>query len=83
MHMIAMVKATRNSDALANLPVIWSDIATAQQNNPEVQYLCKKAYSQTIKDPSRVHYVMQNGFLFHSVPEGEKGPKLLVIPASL
>lgn len=82
--MIARVKATRNSDAPANLHVNWSDIATAQQNNPEVQHLCKKAYSQTIKDPSRVHYVMQNGFLLHSVPDGEKGPKLLlVIPASL
>lgn len=36
-HMIAMVKATRESEAPANLPFDWSYIATAQQNDPEVQ----------------------------------------------
>ncbi len=73
--MIAMVKTTKDSDVPANLPVDWSDVVTtAQQNDPEVQEMCQKANLQTSPDPSRAHYVIQNGFLFRSVPDGQKGP---------
>lgn len=70
-HMLAMVKATRDSGVLANLPVDWSDIATAQQNDPEIQELSQKANLEMSPDPSRVRYVIQNGFLFRM---DKKGP---------
>ncbi len=48
----------------------------------ELQELISKAQSRTIHDISRAHYVLQNGFLFLSVPDGQKGQKWqLVIPA--
>lgn len=83
-HLLAMVKSTSSSVTPSNLPVDWSDIATAQSNDPEIQELCNKAACQPSPCPSRVHYVLENGFLFRSVPDGQKGPKLqLVIPACL
>ncbi len=43
-----------------------------------------KAACQPSLDPSRIHYVLENGFLFPSVPDGLKGPKFqLVKPTCL
>lgn len=83
-HLLAMVKSTSSSVTPSNLPVDWSDIATAQSTDPEIQELCNKAACQPNPDPSLMHYVLENGFLFRSVPDGRKGSKLqLVIPACL
>ncbi len=83
-HLLAMVKSTNSSVTPSNLPVDWSDIDTAQSNDPEIRELCNKAACQASPDPSRMHYVLENGFLFRSVPDGRKGPKFqLVIPACL
>ncbi len=52
-----------------------------QNNDPEIQELAIKVREQSTEDVMRVHYVMENGFLFRSVPDGQKGQKVqLVIP---
>ncbi len=52
-----------------------------QNNDPEIQELAIKVREQSTEDVMRVHYVMENGCLFRSVPDGKKGQKVqLVIP---
>lgn len=78
---IAVVKATKITALSTDIPVDLTQIGTSQQTDAELQELISKAQSQTVQDTSRVHYVLQNGFLFRSVPDGQKGQKLqLVIP---
>lgn len=76
---LAMVKAVKAKTIPANVPVDLTQIATEQQKDVEVQELIKKASLQVNHDISRVHYVMQNGILFRSVPDGHKGQKLQII----
>ncbi len=79
---IAVVKATKTAVLPTDIPVDLTHIAASQQTDAELQELISKAQSRTIHDISRVHYVLQNGFLFRSVPDGQKGQKWqLVIPA--
>lgn len=80
-ELLAVVKATKSTACPTNLPVDLDQITIEQQNDLEIQELCKKASSQTTQDLSRVHNVLENGVLFGSVPDGNKGQKLqLVIP---
>lgn len=80
-EMIAVIKTT---DVLPNnMEVDLAQIATDQQRDPELQELIQEAQCKDVADPTRVHYVMQNGFLFRSLPKGQQGQKLqLMIPSS-
>lgn len=81
--MLAVVPTTKSKALPANIPVDLIQIATAQQKDIEIQALIGKASSQMGHDPSRVHYALENGILFRSVPDGQKGQKLqVVIPLS-
>lgn len=82
--LLALVKSQDSSTTFSSFPIEWSDIAKSQQDDPEVQEVANKARSLTDPNPSHIHYLLKNGFLFHSMPDGQKGPKLqLVIPACL
>lgn len=80
---LLIATATKTILPPCDLPVDLSQIATAQQHDDEVQDLVTKAGKQTL-DVARVHYVLENGLLFRSVPDGKKGQKLqLIIPLTL
>ncbi len=82
--MMSQVKSQDSSTTFSSFPVEWSDIAKAQQEDAEIQELVTKAKVSINPDPTRIHYLMENGFLFRSMPQGTKGPKLqLVIPTCL
>ncbi len=82
--MMSQVKSQDSSTTFSSFPVEWSDIAKAQQEDGEIQELVTKAKASINPDPTRIHYLMENGFLFRSMPQGPKGPKLqLVIPTCL
>ncbi len=73
--------STESTSLPCNLPVDLSQIAMEQNNDPEIQELAIKVREQSTEDVMRVHYVMENGCLFRSVPDGKKGQKVqLVIP---
>ncbi|KAI2647680.1 Transposon Ty3-I Gag-Pol polyprotein [Labeo rohita] len=81
--MLAVVEATKSKALPTNVPVDLNEIAAAQQKDVEIQELIGKASSQMDRDPAQVHYSLENGILFRSVPDGLKGQKLqLVIPQS-
>lgn len=81
--MVTVVKAIKSTVNPANLPVDLSQLSSAQQGDSEIQELSKKADPQMSCDPTRVHYVHENGLLFRSVPGGLRGEKLqLLIPAN-
>lgn len=82
--MVTVVKAIKSSVNPANLPVDLSQLSSSQHDDSEIQELSKRADSKTSCDPTRVHYVHENGLLFRSVPGGLCGEKLqLIIPANL
>ncbi len=82
--MMSQVKSQDSSTTFSSFPVEWSDIAKAQQEDAEMQELITKAKASINPDPTRIHYLMENGFLFRSMPQGPKGSKLqLVIPTCL
>ncbi len=66
----------------ANMPIDLTQIAIAQNNDPDIQEIISTIHKQTQPpDPTRLHYVIENGFLFRSTPDGQQGQKLqLVIP---
>ncbi len=81
---IAVVGATKSSNLPTNLPVDISSISAAQQKDPEIQELILKVKSQTSQDISHVHYMIENGILFWSMPDRQTGQKLqLIIPSDL
>ncbi|XP_051980538.1 uncharacterized protein LOC127641568 [Xyrauchen texanus] len=81
-NIIAVAQASNSISPPVSMPVDLSQIAIAQNNDPEIQEMVSEVPSQTPQDTSRVHYVTENGFLFRSVPDGRKGQKLqLVIPS--
>lgn len=81
--MLSQVKSQDSSTTVSAFPVEWFDIAKAQQEGAEVQKLITKAKISIDPDPTHIHYLFV-GFLFHSMPQGLKGPKLqLVIPTCL
>lgn len=83
-NMVRQVKTAGSTVTPSNLPVDWEEIAKAQQEDAVVKELTDKALAQTDIDPSRIHYVVRNGFLFRSVPDGQKGQKFqLVVPEGL
>lgn len=64
-----------------NLPVDLTQIAASQSSDSEIQELISKSGKHSSVDVTRVQYVLENGLLFRSVPDGKKGQKLqLVIP---
>lgn len=80
-NMVRQVKTASSTVRPSSLPVDWEEIAKAQQEDAEIKELIDKALTQTDIDPSRIHYVVRNGFLFRSVPDGQKGQKFqLVVP---
>lgn len=82
--LLAHVKSQDSSTTFSSFPIEWSDIAKSQNDDSEIQELTNKARSLTDPNPLRIHYLLKNGFLFRSMPDGQKGPKLqLVIPACL
>lgn len=81
---LLIATAIKTHSPLCNLPIDLSQIAMAQSKDVEIQELITKAGKQTTLDLTRVHYVVENGFLFRSVPDGKKGQKLqLIIPSAL
>lgn len=79
--MLTVVEATKTKAFSVHSPVDLAQISAAQQKDIEIQELIGKASSQMDHDLSRVHYSLENGILFRSVPDGQKGLKLqLVIP---
>lgn len=81
-NIIAVAQASNSISSPVSMPVDFSQIAIAQNNDPEIQEMVSKIPSQTPQDTSRVHYVTENGFLFRNVPDGRKGQKLqLIIPS--
>ncbi len=83
-NMMRQVKSTSSLVTPASLPVDWDGIAKAQQDDAEIKELIDKARTQIDIDPSRIHYVVKKGFLFHSVPDGQRGQKFqLVVPKCL
>ena len=65
------------------LPVDWADIAAAQQYDPEVQELVKEVQDGNVKH-GRIHYALENGFLYRIVPIKEEGQKWqLFIPKGM
>ena len=56
------------------LPVDWADIAAAQQYDPEVQELVKEVQDGKVKH-GRIHYALENGFLYRIVPIKQEGQK--------
>jgi len=58
------------------MPADLTQIAIPQSNDQVVQELICKTQNQTTSDNSLVHYIVQNGFFFRSVPDGQKGQKL-------
>ncbi len=82
-EMIAVIKATKTDVLPSNLQVDLAQIAMYQQKDPELQEMIQEAQSKEVSDPTRIHYVMQNGFLFRSLPKGHQGQKLqLMVPSS-
>ncbi len=63
-EMIAVIKATKTAVLPSNLQVDLAQIAMYQQKDPELQEMIQEAQSKEVSDPTRIHYVMQNGFLF-------------------
>ncbi len=79
---IFTVNASKATASQVSMPVDLTQIAISQSNDSEVQELIAKAGNQTIPDASRIHYVVRNGFVFRSVPDGQKGQKYqLIIPS--
>lgn len=64
------------------MPVDLTQIAISQGNDSEIQELISKAQNQPTPAVSRIQYIVKNGFLFRSVPDGQKGQEFqLVIPS--
>lgn len=83
-NMVRQVKSTSSLVTPSSLPVDWDGIAKAQQEDAEIKELVDKAHTQTDINPSRIHYVVKNGFLFRSVPDGQRGQTFqLVVPECL
>lgn len=84
MLLTLLATATKIISPPCSLPVDLSQTVTAQNNDNEIQELVTKAGKQTTLDMARVHYVVENGFLFRIVPDGQKGQKLQqIIPSAL
>ena len=65
------------------LPVDWADIAAAQQYDPEVQELVKEVQDGKVKH-GRIHYALENGFLYRIMPIKQEGQKWqLFIPKGM
>ncbi len=62
--------STESTSLPCNLPVDLSQIDMEKNNDPEIQELAIKVREQSTEDVMRVHYVMENGCLFQSVPKG-------------
>lgn len=81
---IAVVRASKSINLPTDLPVDISNISAAQKKDPEIQELFLKVKLQTAQDISHVHYNIENGLLFRSMPDRQIGQKLqLLIPSDL
>ncbi len=69
-NIIAVAQVSNSIVPSVSMPVDLPQIATAQENDPEIQELISKIISQSPQDTSRIRYVTENGFLFRSVPDG-------------
>ncbi len=79
---IFAVNASKATASQVSMPVDLTQIAISQSDDREVQELIAKAENQTMPDASRIQYIVKNGFLFRSVPDGQKGQKFqLIIPS--
>lgn len=77
--MIFIVKVSITIAPLAFMPV---DLAQIGISHMDVREFICKAQNQTTPDASRVWHIVENGFLFRSIPDGQKKQKLqLVIPS--
>lgn len=82
-EMIAVIKAPKIDVLPSSLQVDLAHIAMNQQKDPQLQEIIQEAQSKEVSDSTRIHYVMQNGFLFRSLPKGHQGQKLqLMVPSS-
>lgn len=82
--MLAQVKSQDSSTTFSSFPVEWTDIAKAQQEDADIQEIIEKTKTSADPDPTRIHFLLKNGFIFRSMPQGPGGPKLqIVIPNSL
>lgn len=79
--MLAAFRAQKVSDNHASLQIDWDGLAEEQQKDHEVKEMMTKVTPQIDCNPSKIHYTMENGYLFHSVPSQQQGQKWqLVIP---
>lgn len=64
------------------MPVDLTQIAVAQNNDQDIQDIVSAIRDQSQPpDTSRVHHIIENGFLFRSIPDGQNRQKLqLIIP---
>lgn len=59
------------------------EIGVAQKKDPVLQPLWEAA-KIPVTDPTRIHYVIQNDYLFHCVPDKCQGePMQVIIPMTL
>ncbi len=67
----------------SDLPVSWDEIGIAQREDPLLQPLWEAA-KLSVTDPSRIHYVIQNDYLFRCVPNKHQGETMqVIIPLTL
>lgn len=66
-----------------NLLVSWDEIGRAQKLDSSLQSLWESV-RQSTTDPNRIAYIVQNDYLFRSIPDKQQGCTYqLIIPAPL
>lgn len=66
-----------------DLPMNWEELGKSQKDDPALKGFWEKAKTPPL-DPNHIHYVIQNQYLFRSIPDSLKGSNLqVVIPTDL
>ncbi len=71
LDILTRLRPKDSSSVFATSPVEWSDIAKAQQEDAAIQGLVAEAQSTAAPNPSRIHCVMKNVFLFRGISRGQ------------
>jgi len=77
-ELLGSVSVCQAKDVNGDLPINWEELGRSQKSDPSLHPLWDEAKLNPI-DPQRIHYVVQNSFLFRCVPESQKGHTLQVI----
>ncbi len=82
-EVVSHIALCQPSNPDPNLPVSWDEVGKAQKLDSSLHALWELA-KQPTTDPNRIAYIIQNDYLFRSVPDKHQGYTYqLVIPASL